>query len=165
MDQAPDRPDAGQGAILVSACLLGQSTRYDGRRLAVPPLIAGLEQARLLPVCPELLGGLLVPRPPARLVDARPGREGLDVLEGRARLIDAQGRDVTAAFLDGAREALERAMAARVVVAYLKDRSPSCGHDPEARNPRGGPGLGVLAALLLMHGIRVIEVRASLRGD
>lgn len=151
--------------ILVSACLLGQPTRYDGRVLPVPPLLASLDPAQVLALCPEVLGGLAVPRPPARLVDARVGREGDDVLAGRARLLTADGRDVTAAFIAGAREVLGQALAAGIKEAWLKDRSPSCGHDPHGQNPRGGPGQGVLTALLLSHGIAVREIRASLSGD
>jgi uncharacterized protein YbbK (DUF523 family) len=146
--------------LLVSACLWGRATRYDGRRLEIPQELAGLDPAEVLALCPEVLGGLPVPRPPARLDGARPGREGLDVLEGRARLVDARGQDVTLAFVKGAREVLRQALAARVTKAYLKDRSPSCGHDPQGINPRGGPGQGVLAALLLQAGIQVTEVRA-----
>ncbi|MFH1035572.1 MAG: DUF523 domain-containing protein [Pseudomonadota bacterium] len=145
--------------ILVSACLWGQRTRYDGRVLGVPPLLAALAPDEVLALCPEVLGGLPVPRPPARILGARPGREGADVLAGGARLVDAQGRDVSQAFIAGAREVLERALAGGVQKAYLKDRSPSCGHDPAGQNPRGGPGQGVLAALLLAQGIEVIEVR------
>lgn len=151
--------------ILVSACLLGRRARYDGRLLPPHPALAGLDPAQILALCPEVLGGLATPRPPARLVGAAPGREGLDVLEGRARLVAADGRDVTAAFIAGAKEALRQALAAGVRQAWLKDRSPSCGYDPAGANPQGGPGLGVLAALLVQNGITVKELRHSLRGD
>ncbi|MFH1057213.1 MAG: DUF523 domain-containing protein [Pseudomonadota bacterium] len=151
--------------ILVSACLCGQRTRYDGRVLAPHPALAGLDPAAILALCPEVLGGLAVPRPPARLKGATPGREGLDVLEGRARLMTADGRDVTAAFIAGAKEVLRQAQAAGVSAAWLKDRSPSCGYDPRRANPRGGPGLGVLAALLIQNDIPVTELRQGHRGD
>ncbi len=148
------------GIILVSACLLGHSTRYDGRVLAVPPWLAAIPPAQVLALCPEVLGGLAVPRPPARIQGATPGREGRDVLAGRARVLTSDGQDMSAAFVAGARQALARALAAGVARAYLKDRSPSCGHDPQAQNPGGGPRQGVLAALLLAQGIEVVEVRA-----
>lgn len=153
-------PARGSGVILVSACLLGQPTRYDGRVLPVPAWLANLPPHKVLPLCPEVLGGLPVPRPVARLVGATLGREGLDVLAGRARLLTAEGQDVNAAFLAGARAVLKRALDAGVRRAYLKDRSPSCGHDPQGVNPRGGPRQGLLAALLLARGIEVVEVRA-----
>ncbi len=145
--------------ILVSACLWGLCTRYDGRVLAKPPCIQDLDPAQALALCPEVMGGLPVPRPPARLIDARPGSEGLDVLEGRARLIDSQDRDVTQAFLAGARAVLDHALTANVTQAFLKDRSPSCAHDPQGVNPKGGPRQGLLTTLLLRHGIAVTEVR------
>lgn len=153
-------PDRGQ-VILISACLAGELARYDGRLLPVHPRVAALDPARVLALCPEMLGGLPVPRPPARFVDARPGQEGSDVLAGRARLVDALGRDVSEAFIAGARAALARALAARVGEAWLKDRSPSCAHDPGGHNPSGGPGQGVLTALLTSHGIKVVEMRLS----
>lgn len=146
--------------ILVSACLLGQATRYDGRVLATPPCLDDLPPGQILALCPEVLGGLTVPRPAARIVGATPGREGADVLAGRARVLTDQGQDVTAAFIAGAQAVLARALAAGVTRAYLKDRSPSCGHDPQGQNPRGGPAQGVLTALLLARGIEVKEVRA-----
>lgn len=147
--------------ILVSACLAGLRTRYDGHALPPHPAVAELDPARVLALCPEVAGGLPTPRPPARFVDARPGREGEDVLAGRARLVDADGRDVSGAFIAGANKVLAAAQAAGVAEAWLKDRSPSCAHDPMRANPLGGPGLGVLAALLLSHGIKVVEIRLS----
>lgn len=144
--------------ILVSACLQGQATRYDGQALAVPPWLAAMDPRQMLSLCPEVLGGLAVPRPAARIVGAALGREGRDVLAGRARVLTADGQDLTAAFVAGAQAVLARALAAGVTRAYLKDRSPSCGHDPLGQNPRGGPGQGVLTALLLAQGIEVIEV-------
>jgi uncharacterized protein YbbK (DUF523 family) len=146
--------------ILVSACLLGQAVRYDGRHSLAVELLRELEGRPYLALCPELLGGLGVPRPPARFQGARPGREGRDVLEGRARLVTPQGEDVTAAYLAGSHQALAIARAAGVEAAWLKDRSPACAWDPQGQNPLGGPGMGVLAALLARHGIAVREVRA-----
>lgn len=147
--------------ILVSACLWGRNTRYDGRNSFSPELKERLEGQPVLALCPELAGGLGVPRPPARFVDARPGCEGQDLLAGRARLVDSQGRDVSAAFIEGARVVLDQVLAAGVTACYLKDRSPSCAYDPARRNPAGGPAMGVLSALLLDYGLDLIEVRAA----
>lgn len=151
--------------ILVSACLLGHCTRYDGRHSLCPDLRQDLGGQRLLALCPEVLGGLGVPRPPAHYLGGRFGQEGRDLLAGRARLLNGQGRDVSQAFIAGARAVLAQALAAGVRRAYLKDRSPSCGYDPQGRNPAGGIGLGVLSALLLEQGIEVIEVRAASQGS
>jgi uncharacterized protein YbbK (DUF523 family) len=145
--------------ILVSACLTGLLTRYDGRIFPVHPAVHALGPAQTLMLCPETLGGLPTPRHPARFMGATPGREGADVLAGRARLVAADGQDVSAAFIAGAHAVLARALAAGVREAWLKDCSPSCGHDLKGNNPAGGPRQGVLTALLLAHGIKVIEMR------
>ena len=147
--------------ILVSACLLGQSTRYDGGHSLATELWVHLQGQPHIALCPEIMGGLSVPRPPARFVDATPGREGPALLTGKARLIAADGRDVSQEFIRGARLVLEAAKAAGVSKALLKDRSPSCAWDPLRQNPHGGPGQGVLAALLHANGIEVVEIRAG----
>ncbi len=150
--------------ILVSACLLGQKVRYDGRHALREEVKALVGSEPVLALCPEVLGGLGVPRRPARFVGARFGREGLDLLEGRARLLDDAGRDVSREFVRGARTVVRLAREQGVRLALLKDRSPSCGWDPAGANPGGGPGLGVLAALLREAGVAVREVRSSARG-
>ena len=139
---------------------MGQYTRYDAKLCPEPGLAAMLRNRPHIALCPELLGGLKVPREPASIQGAPHGKEGHEVLAGRARIIDSQGNDLTRAFVMGARAVRDAALKAGVKRAYLKDRSPSCGYDPKGRNPRGGPGLGVLAALLLEAGIGVLEVRA-----
>lgn len=151
--------------VLVSACLLGRPTRYDGRHSLDEPLARELQGRRVLALCPEVASGLGVPRAPARYVEARPGSEGSDLLAGRTRIVNAEGRDVSREFIGGARAVAARALAAGVRRAYLKDRSPSCGYDPRGVNPQGGVRLGVLAALLIEAGVEVIEVRAAARDD
>jgi uncharacterized protein YbbK (DUF523 family) len=147
--------------ILVSACLLGQSTRYDGGHCLEPELWVHLQRQPYMALCPEVMGGLGIPRPPAHFQGAARGKEGAEVLAGRARLITEDGRDVSDAFIEGARRVLAAAKAAGVTKALLKDRSPSCAWDPLGENPQGGPGLGVLTALLKSHGIEVVEIRAD----
>ena len=149
---------------MVSACLLGQSVRYDGRHSLSPELAADLAGKPFLALCPEIIGGLGLPRAPAHFEGAREGLEGPDLLAGRAKLVDSQGRDVSRAFAKGAEQVLDLALSAGVTECYLKDRSPSCGYDPRGENPRGGPGLGVLAALLLDAGVKITEVRAKAGG-
>lgn len=155
--------------ILISACLLGRPVRYDGRgRLLPHPLIAAWQaEGRLVAVCPEMLGGFPTPRPPAEI---EPGHSGGDVLDGRAQVVEATGGVVTAAFLDGAEAALEAAQAGHCPFALLTDGSPSCGSTFIYGGRFDGgthPGMGVVAALLRRHGIRVfaeseIEVLAAL---
>jgi len=142
--------------ILISACLLGRPVRYDGsgKLLADPRFDRWLAEGRLVPICPELVGGLAVPRPAAEIT----GGSGDDVLAGRARVVTATGEDVTAAFLAGAEAALDLARRNGCVHALLIDRSPSCGslkiYDGTFSGRRIA-GAGVTAALLAAHGIGV----------
>ncbi len=138
---------------LVSACLLGVRCRYDGSAKGSPALIRVASRAWLVPVCPEQLGGLSTPRPPALIR----GGDGRDVLRGRARLENDLGEDVTEAFLRGAREALRIARACGAETALLKARSPSCGSSTRYCDRPGG-GMGVTAALLKAEGIRIFDM-------
>ena len=128
---------------LVSACLIGLCTRYDGRSKPDSACRQRLSGYHWVPVCPEQLGGLPTPRPAAVLVDG----DGHGVLDGTARVIDRNGNEVTACFVRGATMVLEIAWAQRIPLALLKAGSPSCGLDPLP---------GVTAALLQRHGIEII---------
>jgi uncharacterized protein YbbK (DUF523 family) len=152
--------------LLVSACLLGQKVRYDGsdkeqRDALLNELIA---QNRVVAICPEVAGGLSVPRLPAEIQNGN----GAAVLDGQARLLDSSGKDVTAEFISGARQALALAQQHNIRAAILKARSPSCGnaqiYDGNF-NKRLIDGSGVTAALLERHGIKVFnedEIAAAL---
>ncbi|MDH2429044.1 DUF523 domain-containing protein [Sphaerisporangium sp. TRM90804] len=143
--------------ILVSACLMGRRVRFDGRAKAVADEVfaAWRAEGRLVPFCPEVEGGLPVPRPPAEIES---GVGGAAVLSGSARILTPAGEDVTRHFLAGAYSALAVAQTMGLRTAILKDGSPSCGslriHDGTFRG-RVTPGTGVTAALLELHGIRV----------
>ena len=123
---------------LVSACLMGLKTRYDGQVFTSRPCELVLDDAIWLPVCPEQLGGLSTPRTAADLV----GGDGHDVLAGRARVVNKDGDDVTENFILGARQVLEIALRQKISGIFLKSGSPSCGLTPR---------LGVTAALLSQH--------------
>ena len=129
---------------LASACLLGLRTRYDGGTKPHPDCLAALAcrhtPCPVVPLCPEQLGGLPTPRPPAMLL----GGDGFAVLDGRARVLDIHGRDLSAAFIRGAEQALAAARMLDIRIAWLKSGSPSCG---------GGPRFGVTAALLARAGL------------
>lgn len=146
--------------ILVSACLTGQSVRYDGRSSRAPRLLELLKHKPYMALCPELLGGLAIPRPPAHFEGARIGQEGKDLLLGKAKLLTPDGKDVSQAFIKGAELVCAAALRAGVTHCYLKDRSPSCGFDPLGQNPDKGPRQGVLTALLQEHGLEITEIRA-----
>lgn len=128
---------------LVSACLTGLCTRYDGQSKANPACLDRLADYHWIPVCPEQLGGLPTPRPPARLING----DGHAVLAGRAEVKDDAGNDLTRQFVRGAFMVLDIAQAQNINLCFLKSGSPSCGLEPQ---------LGVTAALLLANGIEII---------
>lgn len=107
-------------------------------------------------VCPEVLGGLPVPRPEAEII----GGGGLDVLEGAARVVSVDGDDVTNNYLRGADAAIAAAGRSGARLAILKARSPSCGcgaiYDGtfEGRTVEGD---GVTAAALKRAGLDVVS--------
>ena len=144
--------------ILVSRCLLGEPVRYDGREkpLGHHLLREWEERGLLVPACPELLGGLGVPRAPAQIV----GGSGEDVLAGRARVITGHGEDVTQAFVRGAEAARALAEEHGCAFALLKEKSPSCGvrwiYDGTFSDALR-PGRGVVAAMLRAAGLRVFS--------
>jgi uncharacterized protein YbbK (DUF523 family) len=139
---------------LVSACLAGCRCRYDQQACTHAAVVTLMAKGQAVPICPEQLGGLPTPRPPCEIV----GGSGEDVLDGRARVLDCDGRDVTALFLAGAQEALRLAHLVGASEAILKENSPSCGshaiYDGTFTRSRRA-GRGVTAALLRRHGIRV----------
>ena len=144
--------------VLVSACLLGEKVRYNGKdAVSGSDILRGwLAEDRVLPFCPEVAGGLGVPRPPAEIQGGR----GEDVIDGKVEVKTRAGDDVTAAFVRGARGALAAAVAGGARLAVLKEGSPSCGSgfvydgtfSGVRREDRGGT-----AALLERHGIRVFS--------
>lgn len=143
--------------LLVSACLLGQKVRYDGRArtLLHSSLTRWNADGRVVPFCPELAGGLAVPRLPAEVT---PGHDGNDVLAGHAKVVDSSGADVTDTFVTGAQLAVKLARSQGCTHALLTEASPSCGstvlysghHDGVRR-----PGFGVTTAALRAAGIAV----------
>ena len=144
--------------VLISACLVGWRCRYDGESRTDRDLLkkAKSEGWSLVPVCPEVLGGLGVPREPASII----GTDGMAVLKGKARVADLAGRDVTRAFILGAYRTLEIAEKTSCGMAIFKEKSPSCGVqviENKGKFPKKGGG--VTAALLslnniLLHGRR-----------
>lgn len=138
--------------VLVSACLLGRSCRYDGGENRDEVLEARLEREGLRPVpfCPEEAGGLSTPRPPAWIA----GGDAEAVLDGEAGLVTDAGRDVTAAFVSGAEQAVGTCRVEGITRAFLKERSPSCGVCQTHRDGQRVDGPGVTAAALERAGVR-----------
>ncbi len=131
--------------ILVSACLLGIGCRYDGKHKADPEVLKLKERYNLIPVCPEIFGGLPTPRVPSERIGDK--------------VMMKDGRDVTDNYQRGAREALELCRIYNIKAAILKERSPSCGKGLVYDGTFSGTLTerdGVTAELLLSEGIRVI---------
>lgn len=142
---------------LASACLGGVHCRYDGKSKPDAEIVKGVEENRIGLACPERMGGLPCPRPPAQIK----GGDGFDVLDGKARVVDMEGTDVTEQFIRGAEQFLELVRHSGVQRVYLRSRSPSCGvhqiYDGTFTGQKR-PGSGVTAALLRRSGIEVVEV-------
>lgn len=139
---------------IVSACLAGIQCRYDQKHQKEDRILELVRNGKAIPVCPEQIGGLSTPRPPAEIE----GGDGEDVLDGKAKVIDIHGNDVTEAFIQGAYETLKIAKEIGATEAILKERSPSCGSCMIYNGEFTGnkkPGSGVTAALLRRHQIQV----------
>jgi uncharacterized protein YbbK (DUF523 family) len=133
--------------ILVSACLLGVNCKYNGANNKVDQLIENMENVTFIPVCPEQLGGLTTPRPPAEII-------------GENKIINNKGLDVTKEFLIGAEETLRIAKLYQCKYAIMKERSPSCGSNQIYDGSFQGKvkaGAGKAALLLEEHGIKVFS--------
>jgi uncharacterized protein YbbK (DUF523 family) len=130
--------------FLVSACLLGLHTRYDGGNARNEAVLRLMEKHEPVPVCPEQLGGLPTPRLPC------------EIAGGQVK--DAAGEDKTEAFERGADQALQIYRLCRCDAAILKARSPSCGKGlvyDGSFSKKTAPGNGVLAARMMEAGIAV----------
>ena len=145
--------------IMISACLIGVNCRYDGIPAPWNSLLEWLllsgEHIPFIPFCPEQLGGLPTPRPPASLISG----DGNHVLQGMATVKDDSGKDQTASFIKGAEQAFHIASIAGCATAIMKDKSPSCSVSTARYKTETGYsfGPGVTAAMLLSKGIKIIE--------
>ena len=131
--------------VLVSSCLLGINSRYDGSEQVDENILEVKDSYCLIPVCPEQLGGLETPRPPC------------EISEGK--VINKDGRDVTLEFKKGAEETLKIAKMFSCEYAILKERSPSCGYGKIYDGTFSSKlieGNGITADLLSKNGIKVI---------
>lgn len=153
---AEDAPGTSHGATprpryVVSGCLAGLCCRYDGGSNPSAQVVKLLEAGLAVPVCPESLSGLPVPRPPCEQVLCGPEQNEI-------RVLSRDGADVTAAFVLGAERALRAALATGCREAILKARSPSCGvgevYDGSFSHRRR-PGDGLWAQRLREAGFRL----------
>jgi len=137
--------------ILVSACLVGIACRYNGVSQKNEKVMEWLQGKSFVPVCPESLSGLPVPREAAEFDHG----DGALVRSGKTRVITRSGVDVTKEFMRGAIETLKIAQLVKPREAVLKDRSPSCGVYYVYNRGELVRGVGCFTALLLLEGVAV----------
>lgn len=133
--------------IMVSACLTGENCKYNGGNNLCPELLPLLAGHTVVPVCPEVLGGLPVPRVPAEIVNGA--------------VLNRDGVSVDGAFRRGAEAALEIARREKPDLIILQSRSPSCGVNEIYDGTFSGqriPRHGVFAALALEAGFCVMDI-------
>ncbi len=149
--------------ILVSACLAGFEVRYNGSHCLDHKISQLIEENKAIPICPELLGGFTTPREPAEII----GGNGEDVLDGKAKVVDKLGGDVTELYIKGAFATLKQAKNINATVVVLKEYSPSCGSSMIYNGEFIGEkiaGNGVTAALLKRNGVQVISEKQFVDG-
>jgi uncharacterized protein YbbK (DUF523 family) len=146
--------------LLMSACLIGQCCRYDaqnGKSIVTPRLHKMLNNGEVAVICPELAGGLGVPRDPCEI---EAGKTAANVLEGSGKVISIKSEDKTEGFVKGAQTSLELIRKYSIKTAILKEDSPSCGvhrvHSG-AFDKALVEGRGVTAELLSRNGVRVFS--------
>jgi len=145
-----------EGRVIVSACLAGVACTHEAEAKTRDWAVRLVAEGRAVLVCPEVAGGLPIPRPAAEIV----GGDGADVLGGRAQVISETGEDVTQNYLAGARKAAEAARGVGAHLAILKARSPSCGCGAIHSGNFDGEmlaGDGVTAAILKQEGLEVVS--------
>lgn len=132
--------------IIVSACLLGMATRYDGNSKFNEELYSIIKNHEIIPLCPEQLGGLATPRKPNEI------RNG--------KVIELSGKDNTELYIKGAEETMRIAQLLKCNFAILKEGSPSCGRNNIHDGTFSGskiPGQGITTRLLLNNGVTVLS--------
>jgi uncharacterized protein YbbK (DUF523 family) len=137
--------------VLVSRCLLGEICRWDAMRLDYD-ILDHLKRFEPVGICPEIEGGLPCPRPKAEIKTG----DGKDVLDRNSQVIDISGTDLTEEFIKGAQATLNLAIKDNIKIAFLKEKSPSCGVNYIYNNGTIVNGMGVTTALLRRHGLEVI---------
>jgi uncharacterized protein YbbK (DUF523 family) len=139
--------------LIVSACLLGINCRFDGSHRLNPLLLKKAQIEGYIPVCPEQLGGLPIPRKPISIC----GGNGFDVLDGKCQVCNLQGKDLTANLISGSSEAVKIAKLMGIKKAIFKERSPSCGVNFTTSHQQVISGPGVTTALFIREGIEVVS--------
>ena len=130
--------------LLISSCLIGNNTKYNGKNNYIKEIEQLKLKYELIPICPEVLGGLSIPRDPSEI--------------NNDKVISINGRDVTKEFNIGANKALNIALLNNIKYALLKDGSPSCGntyiYDGTCKNNKID-GIGITTKLLQSRNIKI----------
>lgn len=140
--------------ILISACLYGEKCRYNGSNVNSD---LKFDEKEVLKICPELLGGLGVPRESCEIV----GGNAEDVINGTAKIIGLSGKDYTNEYLQGMEKAIQLVKKHKIEIAYLKQNSPSCGYGKVYDGNFCGKiikGNGIFAEMLKKLGIKIIGI-------
>lgn len=135
--------------ILVSGCLLGMKINYEGKAHPVDELRQLFLQAQAIPICPEALANMPIPRDRAEIV----------MVEGERKVYNEKAEDLTETYALGAQRTLDTARTSGAKIAILKSKSPSCGCGKIYDGSFSGnliDGDGIAVALLKENGIRVI---------
>ena len=134
--------------ILVSACLLGVNCKYNGGNNASDEVDEFLKDYEIIPICPEIMGGLSTPRCPAEKIGDK--------------VITKEGNDVTEQYIKGSKECLFLAQKYNVKKALLKLKSPSCGYKQIYDGTFSNiliNGNGITAELLENNGVEIITMK------
>ncbi|WP_436888178.1 DUF523 domain-containing protein [Mammaliicoccus sciuri] len=142
--------------IVISACLVGEKVRYDGNHKLDLFYKNLIDEKKAISICPEILGGLQVPREPAEII----GGDGYDVWNDQAKVMTVKGRDVTIQFKEGAKRALSIIKDLNANTVILKSDSPSCDSTVIYDGTFTGnkkEGIGVTTALFTLNDINVYD--------
>lgn len=135
---------------LVSSCLVGINCRYDGENNLNEKAAKLVKEGKAIPLCPEVLGGLDIPRDPAEIITDQ---------KGNKKVLTEKAQDLTAQFRLGAEKTLEIAKILEVKKAVLQERSPSCGYGKIYDGTFSSnliSGNGLTAELLTKNGIKIL---------
>lgn len=142
--------------IGISACLGGVCCRYDGQAKEITALKKLIDNGKAIVVCPEVLGGLPIPREPAEIK----GGDGFDVWNDKAKVLTETGEDMTESFKQGAIIAYQKLIEHNITTIILKENSPSCGSKSIYDGTFSGnhcDGAGVATAYFISQGLVVIS--------
>jgi uncharacterized protein YbbK (DUF523 family) len=133
--------------IFVSACLLGENCKYDGGNNYSGKVAEFIKGHDVIAMCPEVAGGLTIPRAPAEIVDG--------VVKNKL------GESVDENFKAGAQKVMQEILNQNIDLAILQSRSPSCGVNEIYDGTFTGrkiKGQGIFAKMLIEHRIKVVDV-------